>query len=121
MSSLIRYVGYLLAVSTMLSLIAWSEDRTLLLWDLEESGPAQIKSHVWSLSRQDAGPTVYLGEILRTLEGHTDSIWAVAVAPDGRRSPYPILHPFIPDRKLRYFGPDSGTHAEEIKIESKTD
>jgi hypothetical protein len=28
MSSLIRYVGYLLVVSTMLSLIAWSEDRT---------------------------------------------------------------------------------------------
>jgi hypothetical protein len=39
------------------------------------------------------------------------------------RLPYPILHPFIPDRNgnLRYFGPDSGTHAEEIKIESTAD
>ena len=43
-------------------------------------------------------------------------------APQTDPAPYPILHPFIPDRngKLRYFGPGSGIHAEEIKIESKT-
>ena len=42
--------------------VSASEDRTLRLWDLES------------------------GQTLRTLEGHTDWVNAVAVTPDGRRA-----------------------------------
>ena len=42
--------------------VSASVDRTLRLWDLES------------------------GQTIRTLEGHTDSVSAVAVTPDGRRA-----------------------------------
>jgi WD40 repeat protein len=42
--------------------VSGSSDKTLRVWDLES------------------------GQTLRTLEGHTDTVWRVAVTPDGRRA-----------------------------------
>ena len=59
--------------------VSASEDRTLRLWDLES------------------------GQTIRTLEGHTERVLAVAVTPDGRRAVSASE-----DRTLRLWDLESG-------------